>query len=115
MALLNHSLPNDEHKSALLSAIAVLGLKDNHLGKGFAQAHEFSPTMSALITASKALVVYRALVKHQASRHQPKRLSVHELVKDKAERFMQLSNYNNIVSPMSRMLHLRTLAITFAC
>ena len=115
MALLNYSLPDDEHESALLSAIVVLGLKDNYLSKGFAQAHEFLPTMSALITASKALVVYCALVEHRASRHQPERLLVHKLVKDKAERFMRLSDYNNMVSPMSCMLHLRTLAITFAC
>lgn len=109
-SLLNHSLPDDEHKSALISGVAVLGLKADHLGSGWAQAHEFSPVLSALVTTSKALVVYEAYLEYRSSEG----LSVHELVKDKAERYMRLAGFQEMVSPMNRMLRLRTLAITFA-
>ncbi|KAF1828019.1 hypothetical protein BDW02DRAFT_513530, partial [Decorospora gaudefroyi] len=60
IALLDHNLAGDEYKSALLSGVAVLGLKPDHLGGGWFAAHEFSPVLSALITTSKALVLYRA-------------------------------------------------------
>lgn len=60
MALLDHTLLDDEHQSALLSGVAVLGLKPDHHGGGWVLAHEFSPTLSALITTSKALVVHYA-------------------------------------------------------
>ncbi|CAE7189407.1 hypothetical protein PTNB85_04611 [Pyrenophora teres f. teres] len=60
MALLDHTLLDDEHQSALLSGVAVLGLKPDHHGSGWVPAHEFSPTLSALITTSKALVVHYA-------------------------------------------------------
>jgi len=108
--LLDHSLPDDEHQSALLSGIAVLGLRPDHLGKGWAQAHDFSPVLSALVTTSKALVVYRSYLE----RGRGEGPSVYELVKDKANRYMRLTGFQEFVSPMNRMLRLRTLAVTFA-
>lgn len=112
IGLLDHALDDDEHKNALISGIAVLGLKPDHLGRGWYEAFEFSPVLSALITTSKALVVLRAYQESQAPA--PELTPVHVLVKDKAERFMQLSGNGGIVSPMNRMLRLRTLAISFA-
>lgn len=115
ISLLDHSLPDNEHKNALISGIAVLGLKADHLGGGWAQAHHFSPVLSALITTSKALVVHDAYREYRAGQAEsPEGPSVHELVKDRAERFMRLTGFQEMVSPMNRMLRLRTLAITFA-
>ncbi|UPX14717.1 uncharacterized protein EKO05_0005192 [Ascochyta rabiei] len=102
IALLNHSLTGDEHESALLSGVAVLGLKPDHHGGGWVPAHEFSPTLSALITTSKAL-------KDPCTAP-----TAYELVKDMSERFMTLSDFKGTPSPMNRMLRLRTLARTQA-
>lgn len=115
IALLDHSLVDDEYKSALLSGVAVLGLKPVHLGGGWHPAHDFAPVLSAIITTSKALVLYSAYREQIASEaHSDANPSVHELVRDMAERFMTLSSYRGIVSPMNRMLRLRTLARAMA-
>lgn len=60
IALLDHQLMGDEHENGLLSGIAVLGLRPDARGGGWQPAHLFSSTLSALITTSKALVVYEA-------------------------------------------------------
>jgi superfamily II DNA helicase RecQ len=115
ISLLDHGLADDEYKNALLSGIVVLGLKPDHLGGGWYPAHEFSPVLSALITTSKALVLYAAYREWVGSRADSAAVpSVHELVRDMAERFMQLSSFQGTVTPMNRMLRLRTLARTLA-
>ncbi|UPX19135.1 uncharacterized protein EKO05_0009407 [Ascochyta rabiei] len=116
IALLNHSLTGDEHESALLSGVAVLGLKPDHHGGGWVPAHEFSPTLSALITTSKALVVHHARCQRdKALQKDPCTApTAYELVKDMSERFMTLSDFKGTPSPMNRMLRLRTLARTQA-
>jgi hypothetical protein len=40
--------------------------------------------------------------------------TTYELVRDMAEWFMMLSDYKGTLSPMNRMLRLRTLARTYA-
>jgi superfamily II DNA helicase RecQ len=116
IALLDHTLLDDEHKSALLSGVAVLGLKPDHHGGGWVPAHEFSPTLSALITTSKALVVhYARCERDRALRNDADTaLAAYQLVRDMAERFMTLSDFQGKPSPMNRMLRLRTLARTQA-
>jgi hypothetical protein len=100
IALLDHNLAADEYKSPLLSSIAVLGLKPNHLGGGEYPAHEFSPVLSGLITTSKALVLCSAHCEWLVAGREDvvRSPSVHELVKDMAERFMQLSSFQGFVS-----------------
>jgi hypothetical protein len=60
IALLDYTLRGDEQESAILSGVAVLGLKPEQYSGGWIPAHNFSPTLSALITTSKALVVHDA-------------------------------------------------------
>lgn len=112
IALLDHTLLGDEHESGLLSGVAALGLKPNHHGGGWVPAHEFSPTLSALITTSKALVVHHARCRREAAleRDPGTAPTTYELVKDMAERFLTLSDFQGKPSPMNRMLRLRTLA-----
>jgi len=116
IALLDHTLPADEHESGLLSGVAVLGLKPDHHGGGWVPAHEFSPTLSALITTSKALVVhYARCQRDEALQKDPDTApTAYQLVRDMAERFMTLSDFKGMPSPMNRMLRLRTLARTQA-
>ncbi|KAE8822995.1 hypothetical protein HRS9122_10470 [Pyrenophora teres f. teres] len=112
MALLDHTLLDDEHQSALLSGVAVLGLKPDHHGSGWVPAHEFSPTLSALITTSKALVVHYARCQREEALQKDADTAptAYELVRDMADRFMTLSDFKGTPSPMNRMLRLRTLA-----
>jgi superfamily II DNA helicase RecQ len=112
IGLLDHTLLADEHESGLLSGVAVLGLKPNCHGGGWVPAHEFSSTLSALVTTSKALVVYYA----HCQREQAMPTGVEsapitsELVREMAARFMMLSDFNNGATPMNRLLRLRALA-----
>jgi hypothetical protein len=110
--LLDHPLRGDEQESGLLSGIAVLGLKPDYHGGGWSPAHDFSPTLSALITTSKALVVHQARCQQDAALQDDPETAptAFELVRDMAERFMTLSDYKGTPSPMNRMLRLRTLA-----
>jgi hypothetical protein len=110
--LLDHALLADEHESGLLSGVAVLGLKPDCHGGGWVPAHEFSSTLSALVTTSKALVVYYA----HCQREQAMPAGVDsapitsEPVSEMAGRFMMLSDFNNRATPMNRLLRLRALA-----
>lgn len=110
--LLDQTLLTDEHESGLLSGVAVLGLKPDCHGGGWVPAHEFSSTLSALVTTSKALVVYYA----HCQREQAMPAGVDsapitsELVREMATRFMMLSDFNNRATPMNRLLRLRALA-----
>jgi superfamily II DNA helicase RecQ len=116
ITLLEQTLPDDEYTSPLLSGMAVLGLRADHLGGGWASAHEFSPTLSALITTSKALVVHYAYLTRERMilRDPTTAPPVYELVKEASAKFMTLANYDSPVCPMNRMLRLRTLARTLA-
>ncbi|KAF1933795.1 uncharacterized protein M421DRAFT_88925 [Didymella exigua CBS 183.55] len=112
IALLDHSLTGNKHESALLSRVAVLGLKPDHYGGGWVPAHEFSPTLSTLITTSKTLVVHCACCQRdKALQKDPVTApTAYELVKDMLEQFMTLSNFKGTPSPINQMLCLRTLA-----
>lgn len=116
IALLDHSLLSNEHESAFLSGVAVLGLKDEQHGGGWCPAHEFSPTLSALITTSKALVIHHARCqREEALVADPDTApSAYELVREMSEQFLTLCDYRGAPSPMNRMLRLRTLARTEA-
>lgn len=112
IALLDHPLPGNEDESGLLSGLAILGIKSEQQGGGWVPAHEFSQTLSALITTSKALVVHYANFVREGAlqREEEKPPTAFELVKDMVRRFMTLTEFNGEPSPMNRMLHMRTYA-----
>ncbi|KAI4221646.1 MAG: hypothetical protein L6R40_008618 [Gallowayella cf. fulva] len=112
IALLDHALPGDEYQSGLLSGLAVLGIKSDQHGGGWVPAHEYSQTLSALITTSRALVLYHASLVRDAALQQGKEKAptVFELVKEMVRRFMTLTEFDGEPSPMNRMLHMRTYA-----
>ncbi|KAE8822992.1 hypothetical protein HRS9122_10467 [Pyrenophora teres f. teres] len=92
MALLDHTLLDDEHQSALLSGVAV--------------------PASSLITTAVALVVHYARCQREEALQKDADTAptAYELVRDMADRFMTLSDFKGTPSPMNRMLRLRTLA-----
>lgn len=110
--LLDHSLLADEHESGLLSGVAVLGLKPDCHGGGWVPAHQFSSTLSALVTTSKALVVYYAHCQREEAMSAGADAApiTSELVCEMSMRFMMLSDYNHTATPMNRLLRLRALA-----
>jgi hypothetical protein len=112
IGLLDHALPGDEYQSGLLSGLAILGIKPDQHGGGWVPAHEYSQTLSALITTSRALVVYHASRLRDAAlqRDEEKAPTVFELVKEMVRRFMTLTEFDGEPSPMNRMLHMRTYA-----
>jgi hypothetical protein len=75
-------------------------------------AHEFSSTLSALVTTSKALVVYYAHCQREQAlpAGEDSAPITSELVHDMAARFMMLSDFNHQATPMNRLLRLRALA-----
>jgi hypothetical protein len=75
-------------------------------------AHEFSSTISALVTTSKALVVYYAHCqqKQAISARVDSAPITSELVHEIAARFIILSDFNNRATLINRLLRLRALA-----
>jgi superfamily II DNA helicase RecQ len=115
IALLDHPLSGDEHESGLLSGLAILGVKPEQQGGGWVPAHEYSQTLSALITTSRALVVHCAhVLREEGLRREEKVATAFELVKDMVRRFMTLTEFDGKPSPMNRMLHMRTYAYATA-
>jgi superfamily II DNA helicase RecQ len=112
IALLDHALPGDEYQSGLLSGLSILGIKADHHGGGWVPAHEYSQTLSAIITTSRALVVYHASRLRDAAlkRDEAKAPTVFQLVKEMVRRFMTLTEFDGEPSPMNRMFHMRTYA-----
>jgi len=112
IALLDHPLAADDHESALLSGMAVLGIRSEKEGGGWVPAHYYSQTLSAVITTSRALVVHHAhLLRQDALRREEENaLTMFELIKDMVRRFMTLTEFDGMPSPVNRMLHMRTYA-----
>ena len=124
MAMLDHTLQNSEFESGIVSAVAVLGL-DTESG-GWADASSFTPKLSAIITISRALVIYSAWKIHQeaVARGREQGLSeeeaegrgtpIYELVKSMVNSFMCLTQFNGLPTPMDRLLHMRSFGISIS-
>lgn len=57
ISLLDHKCGDNEFRNALISGLAVMGCKP---GGGWLSASEFTPTLSAVVTTSKMMVIYKA-------------------------------------------------------
>jgi superfamily II DNA helicase RecQ len=118
ISMLDHPLPNSEFDSGLVSAVAVLGLDTE--STGWADASSFTSRLSAIITISRALVIYRAWSFHQdeVALRRGQGLSmeeakagapqIYELVRKMVDKFMCLTQYNGQPTPMDRLLHMRS-------
>lgn len=118
MAMFDHELKAGEYESGIISALAVLGL--NPEKEGWNTAKNYTPILSAVVTITRGLVVYRAWLTHQQAvqegmqggieeREARERApSIFEQVKKMVQRFMTLTGFNGMPSPMDRILHTRT-------
>ena len=118
LSLLDHNLKDDEYKSVLVSAAAVFGVDND---RGWKSALSYTPTISAIVTVARMLVLYKAskarkervaeimekegFNKEDADEQAP---SYFDLVKEMANRFMTLTSYGGNPSPMDWLLRLRT-------
>ena len=80
----------------------------------------YTPILSAVVTITRGLVVYRAWLTHQNAiqadmeggieeREARERApSIFKEVKEMVQRFMTLTMFNGMPSPMDRVLHIRT-------
>ncbi|KAL5371306.1 hypothetical protein DPSP01_014356 [Paraphaeosphaeria sporulosa] len=116
LSLLDHTLGDSEYRSALISAMAVLGISAE---SGWLSPMVYLPKQSAVVTTSRMLVLYRST---QLRQEQVNRLVNQgwesgdaadiapphlEFVQEMAKRFMTLTEYNGKPTPMDYILKLR--------
>jgi len=56
--MFDHKMKNHKYNSAIVSRLAVIGIK--HTGEGFAAATDYMLKLSAVVTMLRRLVVYWA-------------------------------------------------------
>ncbi|TIA28291.1 hypothetical protein D6C78_10812 [Aureobasidium pullulans] len=118
ISMFRHELKGGEYESAIISGLAVLGIDPQT--KGWQPATNFTPKLSALVTVTRALVVYQAWLIQEVSRQagldtgmterqaKEEAPSIFESVKKMVNQFMTLTTYGGMPSPMDRILHMRT-------
>lgn len=118
LSLLDYNLRDDEYKSALVSAVVVFGVNKDRSWKS---PLVYTPTISAIITVVKMLVLYRAskarkermaeiIEKEGFGKEdaEDQALGYFKLVKEIADGFMTLTSYGGKPTPMDWLLRLRT-------
>lgn len=120
LSMFDHELKEGEYESAVISALAVLGLDTN---EGWASAMNYTPKLSAIVTVTRALIVYQAWIQRQdhireltedgntQERAKQEAVSIYDLVKEMVHRFMTLTSFGGRPSPMDRVLHMRTFGM----
>ena len=118
MTMFDHELRSSEYDSGIISGLAVLGL-DTQNG-GWMPVENFTPLLSALVTVARAMVVYtayrhrldaiqkwmeRGFDQRGAEEQAP---SQFEVVQQMVQKFMTLTDFGGMPSPMDRILHMRT-------
>ena len=118
IVMFDHELKAGEYESGIISALAVLGL--NPEKEGWSTAMNYTPVLSAVVTITRGLVVYKAWLTYQKTIQEEvegglqeeearaRAPSIFEGVKEIVQRFMTLTVFNGMPSPMDRILHIRT-------
>jgi hypothetical protein len=118
LAMFNHELKVGEYESGIISVLAILGLNSER--EGWSTAMNYTPVLSAVVTITRGLVVYRVWLTHQNAiqagmeggmeeREARERApSIFEEVKEIVQRFMILTVFDGMPSLMDRILHMRT-------
>lgn len=71
ISLLNYSLQDNEYKSAIISELAILGMKDD--GE-WLNAEDYTPKYSAVIKLARLIVVQKAYERTKEAMQQCKRM-----------------------------------------
>ncbi|KAL8300987.1 hypothetical protein RB593_003818 [Gaeumannomyces tritici] len=117
IALFDHDIQDNEFQNALYSGLAVLGIQPGH---GWRSALVFTPRLSAVVTVTRMLVLYRAhrdredeVRRRREERgegeEEAKRNAVGHFprVQEMVRRFMTIVAYDGRPTPMDSILRLR--------
>ena len=120
IALLDHNLIDNEYRSAIISGLAVLGLRED---KGWENPEDYTPKLSAVIKLARLMVIQMAYHtrKDSVARKVTQGMSQEEaeedsrghveLVQSMSRRFMMLMDENGIPTPMDWMFETRTYGL----
>ena len=120
IALLDHDLVDNEYRSAIISGLAVLGIRED---KGWENPEDYTPKLSAIIKLARLMVIQMAYQTRRDSvaRKVEKGISQEEaeedtrghveLVQSMSRRFMMLMDENGIPTPMDWMFETRTYGL----
>jgi superfamily II DNA helicase RecQ len=120
ISLLDDETKDDAYKNALISGLGVWGMDERG---GWKSALQYTTDLSAIVTVSKMLVLYRAnrtrtgrieqlvaggMGRVEAADAAPAHV---DLVRDMARRFMLLAAFDGQPSPMDTIIRLRTFGM----
>ena len=118
IALLDHDLVDNEFQSAIISGLAVLGIRDD---KGWESPEDYTPKLSAVIKLARLMVIQMAYQARQArirrrveDENWDQKAAEDEkpghvgLVQGMCRRFMMLMDENGTPTPMDWMFEART-------
>jgi superfamily II DNA helicase RecQ len=120
IALLDHDLVDNEYQSAIISGLAVLGVRED---KGWENPEDYTPKLSAVIKLARLMVVQMAYQARQAaitrrvgqgwSQEEAEGESPGhvELVQGMCRKFMMLMDENGKPTPMDWMFEARTYGL----
>ena len=119
MSLFNHELRHSPYESALISVLAVQGIKDD---KGWASPLDYTTTYSAMIKIRRMLVVRQAYQEREDKVQEKMRMmdekkvrkqtrGIFTITRDKVRRFMVAMSQTMKPSPTNWILSARTYEI----
>jgi RecQ family ATP-dependent DNA helicase len=119
ISLLNHPLQDNEYKSAIISGLAVLGMKDDG---GWLNAEDYTPKYSAVIKLARLMVVQEAYERKKEAMRQlqekdneiteaiarEQTVSYYHLIGKMVKRFMTMANGKRDPTPMQWIFQARS-------
>ncbi|THZ33739.1 hypothetical protein D6C87_10725 [Aureobasidium pullulans] len=122
LAMLDHDIGDSEHINGMISALMVLAIDERN--KGWKPATLYTPILSAVITVSRSMVVYKAYDNRNAivkrlmraelmseARARQAAPSIFDQVQEMSNKFIMLADKDHKPTPMDWMLHIRTLGM----
>ncbi|KAK3935637.1 hypothetical protein QBC46DRAFT_461975 [Diplogelasinospora grovesii] len=116
VAFLDHPFKDSHYESAIISGLAVMGLRDDG---GWARPEDYTPVYSAVIKVARMLVVYQAVLEREDAIAKKEEIMSEEearaaapglfrLVRGKVQRFMTIVTDTSEPAPMDWMFDART-------
>jgi hypothetical protein len=109
IALLDHRLTAGEYRSAIISGLAVMGIRKDG---GWVDVMDYTPIYSAVIKVARAMVVYQSHQERQAEvtrlqqeqdldeeEAEEEATSIFRIVREKVQRFMTLTSKEMYAEP----------------
>ncbi|KAG4427745.1 hypothetical protein IFR05_016773 [Cadophora sp. M221] len=122
ISLLNHPLQDNEYKSAIISGLAILGMKDDG---GWLNAEDYTPKYSAVIKLARLMVVQEAYEKKKEAMRRlqendneiteaiarEQTVSYYHLIGKMVKRFMTMANGKRDPTPMQWIFQARSYGL----